>query len=499
MKSIKMNETELYQKLTSLADEITVRKEGKPVLVTGYADLVRRETWQQAWNTDTREVGPAHSVSGNIWSDAIERCLRENGAAYIPKLDEPIYIDRSIELQSGDQLIAHPEAEIRLKVGEVGVCMVRTSQIVSGAEHPVRMCEGADENILIEGGIWSDQNNEGSGRGGEYDQAGGMPGSMGTFLLHNVSNVIVRDMIFRDCSPFAIQIGNATDFLVENILFDEVADGVHVEGPAARGIIRHLRGKTNDDFIALNAWDWNSSSITFGPITDILAEDFEMIPGYTWSEIRLLPGTKVFTSGEKVDCDISRCILRDIRGVHTFKIYDQPNIAFPEGDFADPIGKMTDLFFADIEVDTFKRSEYYDASSDGVFDVGVDVDFMSIRDVRLNFRPGDDDVIPYLVSVGPKLLIWNRDPNPEDSGSCWRPPAEGDTADIEWVEVYNSRINPVVKELTVGDVFIRDTEKPGTYLPCEDIATLINERVVTHQDEAGEAVSRGRILALATH
>jgi hypothetical protein len=494
-----MNETELYQKLISLEDEITVRKERELRPVTDYAALVRRETWQQAWDTEAREVKPAHSVSGAIWSDAIERCLKENGAVFIPKLDEPVYIDRPIELGSGNQLVVHPETEIRLKVGDVGTCMVRTSHIVSGVDHSVQMCEGADENILIEGGIWSDQNNEGRGRGGEYDQSGGMEGSMGTFLLHNVSNIVVRDLIFRDCSPFAIQIGNATDFLIENILFDEVADGVHVEGPAARGIIRHLRGKTNDDFIALNAWDWRSSSITFGPITDILAEDFEMPPGYTWSEIRLLPGTKAFSSGERVDCDINRCIFRDIRGVHTFKMYDQPNIAFPEGDFADPIGKMTDLFFAGIEVDSFKRSEYYDTSSDGVFDIGVDVDFISIRDVRFNFRPGDDDVIPYLVSVGPKLLIWHRDPNPDDSMSCWRPPAEGDTADIEWVEVYNSRINPVVRELMVKDIFIRHPENPGAYLPCEDIAALLNERVVKHQDESGELVSKGRILVLTSH
>ena len=493
-----MNEAELYQELSAIPGRISISRKPDPRPVTDYAHLAREESWLQKWDADARKTSELHEVSGRIWSDAIERCLRENGSVYIPKSEAPIYIDRPIVLESGDQLLVHPETEIRLKVGDVGTCMVRTSHIVSGADHPINLCEGADEGILIEGGVWSDQMNEGRGRGGEYDQEGTMPGSMGTFLLHNVSNLVVRNMVFRDCSAFAVQVGNATDYLIEDIVFDEPQDGIHVEGPAVRGVIRRLRGKTNDDFVAINAWDWKSGSITFGPITDLLAEDYELLPGYTWSEIRLLPGTKVFPSGERVDCDIRRCIFRDIRGVHTFKMYDQPNIAYPEGDFADPIGKMTDLFFSDIVADTFKRSEYYDTSSDAVFDICVDIDFMSVRDVRLNFLPGEDDAIPYLVSVGPKLLIWQRDPNPDDSGSCWRPPVEGDTADMELVEVYNSHANPVVRELVVKDVFIIDPEQDGTYTPCKDATMLIHERTVTHQTESGDSVWRGRILAVET-
>ena len=112
------------------------------------------------------------------------------------------------------------------------------------------MCAGADENILIEGGIWNDQRNEGRGRGGHFDKNKSVIGSMTTVLLHNVSRVTVRNACFRDCSAFAIQIGNASDFLIENITFDETADGIHVEGPSARGIIRNIKGKTNDDIVA---------------------------------------------------------------------------------------------------------------------------------------------------------------------------------------------------------------------------------------------------------
>jgi hypothetical protein len=368
--------------------------------------------------------------------------------------------------------------------------MVRNSQIVLSKERPVQMCEGADEGILIEGGIWCDQNNEGRGRGGEYDQKGTMPGSMGTFLFHNISRIAVRNMVFRDCSAFAVQIGNATDFIIENITFDETADGIHVEGPSALGIIRHINGKTNDDAVALNAWDWYSGSLTFGSITDMLVEDVEMPPGYTWSELRLLPGTKVFSTGETLDCDIRRCIFRNIRGIHTFKMYDQPNLGNPEEDFADPIGKMADLFFVDIEVDGIKKSEYYDSSSDGVFDICTDIDSISIRDVRFNYIPGEAGMAPYLVSVGPKSLIWRRTPTSE-SANCWRPAVEGDGAEDEWVEVFNPNANPIVKGLMIKDVYMPDQNNPGSYIPFTEHEALINERRLTPNPNFPNSMTHG--------
>ena len=138
-----------------------------------------------------------------------------------------------------------------------------------------------------------------------------------------------------------------------------------------------------------------------------------MLPGYVWSELRLLPGTKVFSNGETLDCDIRRCIFRNIRGIHTFKMYDQPNLGNPEGDFADPIGTMSDLFFSDIVVDGISKNKYHDTTSDGVLDICTDIDGLSIRDVRFNYVPGQTDMAPYLISVGPKALTWHRVPTDE--------------------------------------------------------------------------------------
>ncbi len=471
-----MNENELYDALLGIEKRLHPQTKGAIESVSQYANLVKVETWQQAWDAEARAMGAPHTVSGSIWSEAIERCLAEHGEVYIPRFEEPIYIDRPIVLSSGNRLVVHPETEMRLKVGRVGTCMLHNAGVVLGKDHLIQMCAGADQDILIEGGIWSDQNNEGRGRGGEFDQDGTMPGSMGTILLHNVERAAMRNMVFKDCSSFAAQIGNAHDFIVEAIHFDETADGIHVEGPASHGIIRNIAGKTNDDAVALNAWDWYSGSLTFGPITDILVEDVQMPPGYSWSELRLLPGTKVFASGERLDCNIERVIFRDIRGIHTFKMYDQPNIANPEGDFADPIGKMSDIFFGGIEVDGISLSDYYDKSSDAVFDICVDIDGMSIRDVRFNYIPGSNDMAPYLVSVGPKSLIWKREPSGE-SLSAWRPAVEGEAAKDEWVQVFNPVAKPVVRGLTVGDVWIPDADNPGKSVLAPKKLKEINFRV----------------------
>ncbi|MHB1355738.1 MAG: hypothetical protein ACYCZF_07150 [Anaerolineae bacterium] len=470
-----MNETDLYQELQLTSSRLHLPAMTVLGLVTDYANLVRVEVWQQTWDPDARVFGQVHSVRGSIWSDAIERCLRENGSAFIPKTSEPVYIDRPIVLHSGNRLSVHHETEIRLKVGPIGTCMLRNASIVSSQERPIEMCVDGDTGIVIEGGIWSDQCNEGHGRGGAYDLDHSKPGSRGTFVLHNVSNIAVRNVHFRDCSAFAIQLGNATDFVVENISFYDTADGIHIEGPSARGIIRHINGKTGDDLVALNAWDWDDSSLTFGPISEILVEDVIAQPGDMWSEFRLLPGTKVFPNGDRIDCDIRRCMYRNIRGVHTFKMYDQPNVSKPELDFADPIGRMSDLFFGDIVVDGIRKEDYYDPSSDGVFDICANIDGLSIRDVRFNYTPGANDMAPYLVSVGPKALTWARFKNPEGG----------------WFEVFNPNATPVVTGLTVKDVHLPDSDNMGAYVISDDNSRLVHTRCLSLNPDFPNSMPRG--------
>lgn len=470
-----MSEDDLCRELMTTENRVgrAVSRNAGPV--TNYARLVRRETWHQAWDADARAVGPLRPVTGEVWSDAIERCLAEHGSVFIPEMTEPVYLDRPIVLPGKSRLIVHPQTEVRLIAGSAGTCMVRNENPVGSQGGPVVLCADPDTDIVIEGGIWSDQLNEGRGRGGACDPDHSRPGSHGIFLLHNVRGVAVRNIRFRDCSPFAIQIGNAVDFLIERIRFDETADGVHVEGPSARGIIRQLSGKTNDDVVALNAWDWENSSLTYGPISDMLVEEVEMRPGYTWSELRLLPGTKRFPDGNTVDCDIRRCVFRRLRGLHTVKLYDQPNVNQPDRDFADPIGTLSDLYFSDMVADGISRADYYDKSSDAVFDVCANVDGLSLRDIRLNYIPGESGRAPYLVSVGPKSLTWPKGPRPEDG----------------WKEVFNPNANPALKGLRIRGVWVPGRDGSAPHVPCDNVLDLLFERHASRNPDFPNTMPRG--------
>jgi hypothetical protein len=170
-------------------------------------------------------------------------------------------------------------------------------------------------------------------------------------------------------------------------------------------------------------------------------------------------------------------------------MYDQPNLGHPEGDFAEPIGKMSDLFFSDIVVEGIKAVEYYDTTSDGVFDICTDIDRISIRDVQFSYNPNHGDMAPYLVSVGPKALTWHREPSNE-SGSCWRP-AVSENAEDEWVDVFNPNANPVVKGLVIKDICIPDQHNPGSYVQHAELAALVNERRTTPNPDFPNTMPRG--------
>ena len=267
----------------------------------------------------------------------------------------PIYIDRPIVLHSGNRLRVDAKTEIRL-LPYAGVCLVRNEHMVDGQHGQVEMCRGADRDIVVEGGIWRDLRSAWVPDDAHAATDKPLHGQHGLFTFHNVESIRICGATIREGSDFGIQIGNCRDVVVTDITFEEHhRDGVHDEGPAAGGIIRGLRGKTGDDVVALNAWDRESYSVTFGPISDVLVEDVASVPKWTWSELRLLAGTKRFANGERVPCDIERCVFRNIRNIHTVKM----------------------------------------------------IDGLSIRDVRLDFAPGlENDRSVRLVAVGPMSTTW---------------------------------------------------------------------------------------------
>jgi len=455
------NREVLRSKLLSVTENVPQQaRVMKPL--TDYADLAESRTWQQRWNPQERKLmEESAECSGTVWSAAIEKSMQEQNGVVIPEMKEPVWLDRSIVVETGSQIIAHPETEIRMIIADTEYCLIRNRNIVSGQKGPVQLCEGADRDILIEGGIWSDQKNNGAGpQGFRKGKEGLMLGSQGCFVLSNVENVTVRNVTFRDYSSFGTQIGNARNFLIEGVCVDGTKDGVHLEGPAEFGIVRDIKGPlAGDDVVALNAWDWRTSSLTFGSITDMLIEDTDVERGSC--AIRILPGVKIFPDGSTLDCEVSRCIFSSILNCHTFKMYDQPNVRCVKEDYSADLGRVSDLFFEDIHVPGFKLDGYYDTSKNAVFELCEHAKGLHFENVYLDYIPGDG-FPEYLMEIGPK--------------SCIRPipfAASG------MQEIFNATARPVAEEITLENIFVRSSGLEPDYVKYEKPESLV--RVSSYQ------------------
>jgi Glycosyl hydrolases family 28 len=101
-----------------------------------------------------------------------------------------------------------------------------------------------------------------------------------------VENLLVRDVTVRDQRTFAFLITNWLGVTLENITLELPGfihagnqDGIHVQGPGRFMVLRNIRGRTGDDFIAINADEETIGEGTFihpcatvGPISDVVVD-----------------------------------------------------------------------------------------------------------------------------------------------------------------------------------------------------------------------------------
>ena len=191
-----------------------------------------------------------------------------------------------------------------------------------------------DTDIHIEGGIWTTlattrTESNGNIRGFSSRQ-NPVFGTHGVILLHNVRRVSVKDITVKQSKPFAIHFGNAREFTVDGLtLDDQRRDGVHVNGPASHGVIRRVSGVSQDDPVALNAWEWKNFAPSYGPIHDVLVEDVTGAPKGVpaANSIRLLPWSEaISTTVRHSIVPWKNVTLRRITDIREFKLYDQPNL-----------------------------------------------------------------------------------------------------------------------------------------------------------------------------
>ena len=398
---------------------------------------------------------------GRICSEAFEKALASYSEIYVPA--GKYYIDRSLVIGSNTTITAHENAEIIL-VKDCKTLLLRNASVIDGSDRKIGKGAPCDRNITIKGGVWGEENTErlGYGASGCYDENDGMHGVSTCFLFSGVKNLAIENVVFRSTAGFACQIGRIDGFTIKNVKFEGCfADGLHINGGVKNGVISDLSGHTEDDLIALNAYDWDNSSINFGEIENLVVDGVRSNGGANvHKSFRIQAGVYPYPSGEKEDCYIKNLTVRNVSGVTTFKMYLQTPAYtdLPEKEVG--VGRIENAVFENITADTTspvdRQPNYLGGDpvtgNFATFEVGSNVRGLTFRSVRVTL---DREKYPnsYFMTVGPKSQYI-----PEKRLELFDPYVTCEAAGIVYDEVYVNG-NRVV-DLTP---FIKEVEFPELY------------------------------------
>ena len=409
-----------------------------------------------------------------IWSDAFQKAVDENEIVVIPAKQTPYYIDKSIIIPSNRHIEAEDGAVMR-QVEGVRVLMLRNSSTQNGAKLPIKNMK-KDSNISICGGRWEETctRRGGYGLSGMYDEDRSFFGVSTCMFFNNMENLTLQNMTFEHTGGFAIQIGDIKNVLVENISFEECfADGVHINGNTENIIVRNIAGEVGDDLVAMNMYDWQDSSVNFGPLKTALCENLHLSPDGRYKALRILPGTYYYEDGSSVDCSINDVIIRNVEGINTFKLYFQT----PPYDIGGErekgnIGSGGNIFFENINIDLDAPIDLLEEykNSDSVrgafaaFEIGADIGNLNLENINLTLHK---DIYPlsYLLCCGPKSAIVNGR------------------------EVFDPYINGTVENLYLKDIYVND----------EKLSSIDGQIKTTSFDDInndGESSGKGIIKAV---
>ena len=420
-------------------------------------------------NTAFFTPSPSLFHTSSDHASLIESLLHEHPSVSIPALESPIILSRPIRLSSGMHLRIHEATVLRMKEG-CGGCMVRNEHVVSGMEGPASE-PVLDTDISIEGGQWENAPlassvNDSSPVIRQFGEKGLLLGMI--FFCH-AERVTARNLTIRKSDMYGVLIADCHDFLVENITFDDhYKDGVHVNGPASRGLIQNMTGHCGDDFVALNAWDWDTSSVSFGPISDITVRHIAC----DHDEMRLLPGRKTYKSGQKLDCPIKNCTFSDISGAYNFKMYQQPNchnLKRIHKDFSEIAGLIENVSFTDIRLDSLTTGGLAEVRLDALFEMGADCKNITFRNLSFGF-PADEfsEKNMSLAVIGPKSSTWTR----------------GYSDPSEWTELFDPDLIVTAENISFSDVRFAG-------VPCTEQSLLIREQHLSPNPDYPHTTPKG--------
>jgi len=350
-----------------------------------------------------------------IWTDAFRAALAENEIVRIPASAEPYYVDDSITIPSNRRIFAEDGAVIRQMKG-VRVLMFRNEHTADGTHAPIA-ADVRDCNIAICGGRWEESNTgrAGYGRTGMYDMERSFYGVSTCMFFNNMDGLTLTDLTFVHTAGFSVQMGDITNVLIDNITFVECfADGLHINGNTENVRITNVRGQVGDDLVALNMYDWQNSSVDFGPMKTVLCENLDLSADSHYKAMRIEPGVYYYDDNSSVDCGLYDAIIKNVRGINTFKLYYQTpayRIIGGEPERGGP-GSGDYLFFEDIKIDLNAPIDGFReyTESDPVrgafagFEFGANIGHLFFENIDLTLYP-EKYPYSYLFCVGPKSCV----------------------------------------------------------------------------------------------
>ena len=378
-----------------------------------------------------------------VWTKAIQVALDEHKSVYIPNIGEDIYFDDSLIVQSNHKLKIDKNQRL-VMAPFTGVTFIKNKNIISGVNKSIEL-ENPDCNIVIEGGIWDAFEGDRTVKNGNMnlfiDKNKSILGAYGLMIFSNVRNIIIKDCTMTNSKDYAVEISNVEGMYISDIHFINYhKDGIHINGTARYGIVRNLSGvDMGDDMVAFNAWDWNTSAMCFGPIEKVIVENIE---GNN-NEFRLLPGRKRYSENEYMDCDIRDCVIRNVSGVYTFKIYAQPNCS-NTADRSEIVGNIENVYFDNIHFPSIKNTglaDYLPVS--GLFEICTDTNNMCFDNITI------DQTVESFKNAGVSVFKVGPLSGTYDNGS--------DNPD-EWTELFSPDDICTVKNTHIGKVMFADKE-----------------------------------------
>ena len=400
----------------------------------------------------------AHLARGGVWTKALQRALDEHEVVTVPPSDTPYIVDETVVIPSNRKIVAY--GATLLAAPDMDVIMMRN-------EHPVDQTHknekptSRDDNITILGGTFDDgrSSRAGYGKSGKYDAERSFYGVSTCLLFNNLTGLTVKDATFAHCAAFALQAGEIENAVFRNIRFDDCyADGLHFGGNIKNILAVNVKGSVGDDLVALNMYDWQDSSVTFGAGETIWCEDLSLDSESKYKALRLESGIYKFDDGSTVDCALRRVVIKNVRGIRTFKLYLQtpPYVVGGAREWGE-CGSASDILFEDIDVELCapidKFSEYLDGDkvrgTFAAFELGANIENLTLKNIRLTLHR-DEYPESRLMCIGPKSIVRN---GKEVFDPYLSPTAKNVTLDSVTVNGEKlTRADGFIKEISFDDV-----------------------------------------------